>query len=246
MSFEKVVSHAIEAYKTNVKLISFFSIPLIVAFPLLLLLPNYASLGGIFLRFNSIGTDVSSWGVAYMLVVLLISLILFSFAIVAINSVIKAQRAMLSLKHADVERMEDATFRLFGLLLLVFLALFAFNLLLFEMNVGERLRLVLNGLFSLAASMLVLFAPQAIVIDNAKIEHAISLSVSVLVKKPALVVAFLTLGALLVLVNSFVFTSLQGVWGMFPYVAIVVNSLLIVPFLEVVKTQIYLTKYSLL
>jgi len=246
MSFESLVGRAVQAYWNNLKLISFFSIPLLIAFPLLLLLPNYAALGGIFLRLGSLGADVSLAEAAYMLVVLFIALLLFSFAIVAVNSVIKAQRTFLKLKHADLERMEVATFRLFALLLVVFIAAFGFNLLLYQAELQEQNRILLNSLFALAASLFVLFAPQAIVIDGARTEHALLLSASLLSKKPGYVVSFLVLGAALIAVNSLIFTSLQSLHSLAPIVGIVVNSLVLIPFLEVLKVQIYLTKYSLL
>lgn len=246
MSFGKALSNAVAAYYANLRLISFFSIPLLIAFPLLMLLPNYAALGGIFLRLGSLGVDVSLVEISYMLAVLCISLLLFSFGIVAVNSVIKAQRTFTKLKHVDLQRMEEATFRLFLLLLVVFAAVFAFNLLLYETQVEERVRVVLNSLFALAASLLVLFAPQAIVLDHARTEHSLLLSASLLSKKPLAVFAFLLLGGLLTSAISQVFTSLQPAFYYAPLVGLAINSLVLIPFLEVLKVQIYLTKYSLL
>ncbi len=246
MSFSVLLLKAWEAYRGNARLISFFSIPLLIAFPLLLLLPNYTALGGVFLRLGSLGADVSISEIVYLLVVLLISLLLFSFGIVSVNSVIRSQRTLSKIKHADLERMEEQTFRLFGLLLIVFLAVFGFNLLLYNAQVDEKIRVILNSLFGFAASLLVLFAPQAIVIDGARIEHALHLSSSVLSRKPASVVAFLAFGALLVLLNGLVFTSLQGVYSYSTVVGFAFNSLFIIPFLEVLKAQIYLSKYSLI
>lgn len=246
MSFLNAVSRALVAYRENLKLLSFFSIPLLIAFPLLMLLPNYASLGGIFLRLGSLGVDVSLPEILYMLVVLCISLLLFSFGIVAVNSVVRAQRTFNKIRHVELERMEEATFRLFGLLVIVFIAIFAFNLLLYQAQAGERVRVILNSLFALGASLLVLFAPQAIVLDNARTEHALAHSASILSHKPLSVLALLLLGGVLITLNSLVFTSLQPLFSYAPLVSLAVNSLFLLPFLEVLKVQIYLSKYSLL
>ncbi len=246
MSFVTAVSNALRAYRENLKLISFFSIPLLIAFPLLLLLPNYASLGGIFLRLGSLGVDVSPVEVAYMLLVLGVSLLLFSFGIVSINSVIRAQKTFNKIKHVEIERMEEATFRMFVLLAIVFVAVFAFNLLLYQAQLDERLRIILNSLFALGASLMVLFAPQAIVLDNARTENALRLSSSLLSKKPGAVVSLLVLGGALVTLNSFIFTSLQPAFYYAPFIGLAINSLVLVPFLEVLKVQLYLAKYSLM
>lgn len=245
--FSQTLGHAVRAYRDNLKLVSFFSIPFLVALPLVLLLPNYVALSGIFLRLGSLGTDVTPVATALMIAVLLVSLLLFSFALVAVNSVVKAQRAFLKLKHADYERMEEATFKLFAVLLLAFLATFAFNLLLFETRaVTEETRLLLNSLFAALVSLLVLFTPQAIVIDNASPEHAFLLSASLLGRRLPMVAMLVVLGVVLVAVNSTVFTLLQTTFPLAHVFGIAVNALIIVPFLEVVKVQIYLSKYNLL
>lgn len=246
MSFSRALYNALHAYGGNLKLISVFSLPLLIAFPLLMLLPNYAALGGIFLRLGSLGVDVSLVEIGYMLLVLCLSLLLFSFGIVSVNSVIRSQRTFTKIKHLELERMEEATFRLFALLAIVFIAIFGFNLLLYETQMEERARVMLNSLFALAASLLVLFAPQAIVLDHARTEHALLLSSSLLSKKPLAVLSFLVLGGVLVALNALAFTSLQASFYYAPLVGLAVNSLVLVPFLEVLKVQIYLTKYSLL
>lgn len=242
-----VLSRAANAYLENLRLISFFSIPFLIAFPLALLLPNYIALSGIFLRLGSLGADVTLVETLLMIGILLLSLLLFSFALVAVNSVIKAQRALVKLKHADYERMEEATFRLFAVLLIAFLATFAFNLLLFETRaLDEQSRLVLNSLFAALVSLLVLFTPQAIVLDNASSEHAFLLSAALISKRLQHVIGFAVLAMVLLSFNTLVFAQLQLVFAFAPLAGIVVNALALVPFLEVVKAQIYLTKYSLL
>ena len=241
----RILSKAIEAYVANMQLISLFSIPFIIAIPLALLLPNYTALSGIFLRLGSLGSDVSLVETLVMILVLLVSLLLFSFALVAVNSVIKAQRSFNKLKHADFERMEEATFKLFAVLLIAFLAMFAFNLLLYQSGIfSETKRVLLNTLFATAVSLIVLFAPQAIVLDNASVEHAFTLSVGLTAKRPAFVAMFVLLSAFLVLANTLIFSLLP--FTLAPILGIAINSLVLVPFLEVIKVQIYLSKYNLL
>ncbi|MBI3588461.1 hypothetical protein HY095_04665 [Candidatus Micrarchaeota archaeon] len=247
MTFAKLVGHALKAYSENLRLLSFFSIPFLIAFPLALLLPNYVALGGIYLRLGSIGADVSAIELLSLLAVLLVSLLLFSFAVVAVNSVLRAQRSLNALKHTDFERMEEATIKLFTVLLAVFIASFAFNLALFESGAAsEGVRIVLNSLFSFALALLVLFVPQAIVIDNASVEHAVALSYSMATKKFRYAIAFVALAAVLLALNAVVFSALAAVLPFAPLIAIAFNALVFLPFLEVVKVQIYLSKYSLL
>ena len=89
-----------------------------------------------------------------------------------------------------------------------------------------------------------LFAPQAIVLDNASVEHAFTLSVGLTAKRPAFVAMFVLLSAFLVLANTLIFSLLP--FTLAPILGIAINSLVLVPFLEVIKVQIYLSKYNLL
>ncbi len=245
--YGKLLRQAIDAYSENYGLLLVFSVPFLIALPLALFLPNYSALGGIFLRVGSLGSDLGIADVAFLTVALGVSLLLLSFALVAINSVIKAQRSFNKLKHTDFERMEEATFRLFAVLVIAFLAAFAFNLLLYQTKVlGEQARLVLNSLFTAAVSLLVLFAPQAIVLDNSSPENAFTLSASLLSKKWLAVALLLAVSAILLAVNFLLFNWLSGYVGFAALLGIAVNALFIVPFLEVVKVQIYLSKYNLL
>ncbi|MEK6923913.1 MAG: hypothetical protein AABW54_01585 [Candidatus Micrarchaeota archaeon] len=246
MSFVKLASNAFGAFKDNWKSVVLFSVPFLLAFPLAVLLPNYPALGGIFLRPGSLGTDVSAGGIALMLAAVAASMLLFSLAVVAINSVVKSRRTLTKLKQWDFERMETATLRMFGVYLVTFIAVFAFNLLLFQLRVAEQPRLILYALFSLAAYAAVLFAPQAIVLDNRGIEQSIVMSSRCAAGKLAETAAFVILALVLMGVNAAVFTSLQSSLPWAIFIGVLTNSLLILPFLELLKVQIYLSKYSLL
>ncbi len=247
MLVRKLFGLAWHAYVQNIRLISFFSVPFLVSFPLALLLPNYIALSGIFLRIRSLGTDVQVPELALLLGVALGSLLLFSFALAAVNTVVRAQRTMVRLKHVDFERIEEATFRTFGVLLLAFGSIFAFALLVSQATfLSESMQLFLRALFTLIVSVAVLFAPQAIVIDQAKSDNALALSLSMLSRKPVLVGAYLVFALALLALNAWVFIQLEPVVFFAPMLGLVTNALVITPFLEVLKVQIYLSKYSLL
>ncbi len=246
-SFTKAFGHAVHAYRQNARLISVFSIPFLVAFPLAMLLPNYTAFSGIFLRPDTIGSQASIVELALMLAVVLVSLLLFSFSLAAVNAVVRAQRTLVNLRSLDFQRVEEATFRIFGVLLVVFASVFAFTLLMQQTGIlsGTPL-LLLRALFGLAVSMAAIFAPQAIVIDHASVENAISLSLRMVRTKPAFTVGFLAIASVLVALNTAVFIWIGGYVFFAPLAGLAVNALVIAPFLEVLKVQIYLSKYTLL
>lgn len=246
MSFAAILSHAVEAYKRNVRLISFFSVPFLVAFPLSLLLPNFISLSGTFLRFGSIQKDLSALEAAGIIAVFLVSLALISFAIVAINLVIKSQRTLIKLRAEDVARIEGCTIKMFFLLLLVFAVTLAVNMLLYEYG----LHATLGAGVAFAAALAVLFAPQAIVVDDLGVRRAVEMSLRISVARLPYLVGFIAVAAALILTCTQFFVFLQPAFGelgyLTRYLSVALNGLVVLPFLEVLKTQIYLSKYTIL
>ncbi|MGC8850771.1 MAG: hypothetical protein ACP5O3_00875 [Candidatus Micrarchaeia archaeon] len=246
MSFYAVLRHALSAYIRNFKLISFFSIPFLVSFPLALVLPNFVSLGSIFLRFGSIRHDLTIFDALLIFAALVFALLLFAFSVVAVNLVIKSQRTLLRLNSRDIEKIEVQTFKLFLVYAAVFAVSFGVNYLLYDFG----LHTFLGALFSFALSLSVLFAGQAIVLEDLEARHVFSRSISLLTRKPFYVAGFFGVAVLLLLANDALFLALGTALGeqamISRYLSIVVNALAILPFLECLKVQIYLSKYSIL
>ncbi|HIH19924.1 TPA: hypothetical protein HA244_01510 [Candidatus Micrarchaeota archaeon] len=242
LAFGKVLEHAWVAYSKNLKLISAFSIPFLIAFPLSFLLPNFVAMSAAFLRIGSVKLDLGVLDVLIIVLAFIASLVFFSFAVAAINVVIRSQRTLNRLTSRDMEAIERATVNLFFILLTAFAAIVGFSLLLFENGID----VFWSGVFSLVVSSMVLFAPQAVVIEDASLSGAVAKSVLLIRRKPGFFLLFVVFAAVLFLINTWVFLELsKGLWFA-RFVSLIVQSLLILPFLEVLKTQIYLSKYALL
>ncbi len=240
---------ALSAYSTHARLLAFFSIPFLLVFPLSFLLPNFVALAGTFLRFGSIGRDVTLADGAFILIAFLVSLALFSFSLVAINMVIRAQRTLSKVGAYEMERIERKTLRLFLVYLSVFVLSLLLNLALYDATSGGvRLQPILGPLITLVLSLFVLYVPQAIVIDEARSWTAVTYSMNHMHRKPGSALFFLVIAGLLLLITTGIFLALGSVIGSgnARIASLVVNGLILVPFLEVFKTQVYLSKYNLL
>jgi len=249
MHADNILAHTQSAYGKNGKLILFFSVPFLVAVPLLSLLPNYSTLGGIFLRFGSVPANLSLLEFGFIAAVFLVSLLLASFAIAAVNVVIRSQRTLNLMSHYEASRIELATFRLFFVLLAATLVILASNLLLLDAHVNwggklVALQPVLGSLISFVVSAAIVFVPQAIAVDDANVPQALRKSVHFALKRPKYFLLFLLGGSLLVLLNDALFLTVLP--GSARIASMLVMAFLIVPLLEVVKTQIYLSKYTLI
>ncbi len=240
-----VLWHTLDSYGRNFKLLLLFSLPFLIVFPLALLLPNFSSLGGIFLRFGSISRDIGLPELALIAVAFCISLLLFSFGLVAINFIVKTERTLKTISFYEFEKLEGYTFKLFAVFFLVFIISLAANIAVYEYG----LHATLGALVSFIASLVVVFAPQAIVMDGLPAKYVPRASLSIIFKKFPMFLAYLVAAVLLLLGIGQVSIVLSSVIGnpiTAQLLAVVVNAVLIIPFLEVLKSQIYLSKYSLL
>jgi len=244
MSIKSLLRHSWKSYSDNLKFILAFSIPLLFALPLASLLPNYVAATGVFLRFSSLQTDLTTGNALFIVLAFLFALLLYSFAITAINLIVKHQRTLTRIRHAEFEEIELLTLKLFTVFLAAFIAIFVGALWLRDAYPQHSQFLV--PAWSLIVSLAILFVPQSLVLENAKLLSALKIAFKVLTRKFYYFVFFLLFASLLVLANTAVFLSLSESWPIALQVGVAVNALFILPFLEVLKTQIFLSKYSLL
>ena len=239
---ENILSYSFKAYRGNIKLISFFSIPALIAFliPLLVNTPVFSAMGGSFLRTGSI-PDMTAAELGIVIVALLACLYLVSFAIVNINIVIKSQRTGNSIKNEVVKGITGYTLNVFLLFLLGTIALLIVQLLTFEMGVQGWLA----PLLSLILWLPLFYAPAALVIDDMRPFRAAEKSFKMVFSKLPYFLLWLVIGFVLLSVLDVVFLSaLPHKVG--SLAVLVLNSLVLMPFLIVLQTEIYLSKYTIL
>ncbi len=240
-----IFNKTFEAYGTNFKTISFFSIPFLIAFPVALFLSNYAAMGSIFMRLDSIKWDMTPLDLGIVILLPIVSMLLFSFALVAINMIITSQRSMNKIAFYEMEKIEQRTYHLFEIFLAAFALTFIADVVLYQYGLHPTIGALVAALVALA----ILFVPQAIVIDGFKGWTAIRKSISTLVHRFSYVLLVLVVTSVLMLANDIIFLNISqdpGIFAYGRYAAIIVNALVILPFLEVFKVQVYLSKYTIL
>lgn len=238
----KIMDHSIEAYRRNTNLILLFSIPFLVAFliPVFITMPTFPAVGSIYLRTGSIPMMTMSES-GLMLIVYLISLYLVSFAIVNINIVIKAQRASVNIKKEVIKGISTTTFGIFLLYILYSVALLVAQLITYSIAYRDLIVSILNFIIGIPF----FYAPAAMVIDGVSIERSLKVSVRQVIRKPWFFAFWLATGV--VLLSAVTGISLAvgpNTYG--SLLAIFLNSVLVLPYLIVMQTQMYLAKYPIL
>lgn len=236
-----ILQHSIDAYLGHIRLISLFSLSLLFAFliPLFVRLPTYVSLGGIFLRTGSI-PELTSVDAGVMVLSFLVSLFLISFAMVNINLVIRSERTSTHIGNEVIRGITKYTLNVFWLYLTAELLLLIIQLITFEWGVQEILSPILSFLIVLPF----FYAPAGLVIDDLRPFRAVQKSLSMVLSKLPYFLLWLAISfVLLTIPELFLFAILPH--GIVPWLVLALNSLLLMPFLIVLQTQIYMSKYSI-
>lgn len=97
----------------------------------------------------------------------------------------------------------------------------------------------------LLLSLLFLFGPQSIVVDEDDIFESFQNSIEFMIKRPHAAVLTLLLSLALVIVVQFIELYLDQFQFVGGYISIAILLLFVVPFVEVFKTQVYMQKYDL-
>jgi hypothetical protein len=96
------------------------------------------------------------------------------------------------------------------------------------------------------AALALLFVPQAVVVDEEGLIHAILNNFEFMVRRPAAYLSGVLLGTVLLAVLQLVDAGLAHAFEGGHLVGLLVTILFVVPFLEIVKTYLYMGKFGVL
>lgn len=236
----KILEYTIADFVKKFNMIEVFAIPMIFAFliPVFVAAPSYLAIGGIFLRTGSI-PDLSILDILLSVVGYAVSLFLISASVVNINLTIKSKRTQNTIKDEVIMAMQTYALRIFVIYTIILILSFALQVLTYESNIQKIIYPVAMFLISLVT----FYVAPAIVIDDSGIFDAIEKSMKIAFQAPLMVLAWVAIGfvalAIIKVVCDLVFGSFSG------YVVLLINSLLVLPFLILLQTHMYMEKYPL-
>lgn len=194
------------------------------------------------MRFGSVPSDeMTQSNMAIIVIFSLASLFLVSFALVAINIVIKSQRTLTQIRTEVLQGIEKYTFSVFWLLLTFELLYLVINMFLFDFGLHR----ILGTLVTFLLSLPIFFAPAAIVIDELSPNSAVRMSLSVLKMRFMYFLLWIVIGVVaLAVLDGLLLAIIPHTLA--EYAVLIINSVVVLPFLVVLQTQIYLSKYTII
>lgn len=232
--------YSVEFFRGKYRLVLLFSIPFFFALliPMLVSAPTFVALGGVFLRTGSI-PELDFFQMGITIIAYLVSLFIIADSIVNLNLLIKSKKTMTKVGGEVVKAMGTYAVTIFLIYTVAMLLMLVLQLLTFDFSY----RGIVLPLASMVLGIALFFVPPAVVIDGMKPWHAIHSSAIMAVKKLPHVLFWAILGAFAITVAEFIFLFLPYPFGV--YLTMLFNSVVLIPFLLVYQTFIYMKKYPL-
>jgi hypothetical protein len=199
----------------------------------------YTALSSVFLRTADV---ISLTPIELLLAILMViaSIIFFSFTVVAISILIKERRTSLDFSSTKVRKSIEKHIIPIAFF---FFILFIFGFLLQLLSLYLPI-LPLLHILQLAVFALLFFVPYAISIDNYKLHEAIVKSVQMTIKNPWPFIVWLAFGFVaLVFITNLSFIIFGYDTG--SYVSYVISSVVLLPFMTIIAAHLYMDRYPL-
>ena len=243
-----VVRYAIETYAKNIHMLLLFSLAFIVAFliPVFASFPTFTDLGGIFVRSASTLQNLNPLSTVIIVVAVFLSSLFLSFAMVAINVLIKHSRTFSGIRKEVLKGLENYTWLVFATLILYTAIVVLVGLLTQQTGYSA----LITAIVGIALAPFFFYAPASIVIDDSKILRALKKSAVFFVKRFDYFLLWLVIGIALISFFDVVFTLIGGQSALgieaSSIALLVFNSLFIIPFLVVLQSELYMKRFPLL
>ncbi len=238
-----VLENAAETYTKHIRLIMISAIPAVIAFliPAFASFPTYNALGAVFIRTASIFANLNVLNTAVIVASVFFSLLFLSFAIVAINVVVKHSRTYTRIRQEVVMGLEKYTSRVF----VVLLAFAAIVVLTDIVASGTGYGGLATSVVGLAATPFFFYAPASIVINDNKTGRAVTAGLRFFFKRFDYVLMWLVIAITATSAFDELFIGAFGppVAG---YALLIFDSLFILPFLIVLQSECYIKSVPML
>ena len=235
--------YSIETYRKNARLILLFSLSFLIAFaiPVLAAFPTFSDAGAILIRTSSLFYfNITPLSASVIILASVFSLLFLSFAMVSINVIVKHGRMHVRVSAEVLKGIEKYTGRIFVVLSLFTFAIFASEILTY----GIRPVGLITAIVGLALTPFVFYAPASIVMEDSRISKALKRSARFFVSGFGYFLVWLAVAIVSITLIDLLF--IVAVPAFSEYLAIIVNSILVMPFLVVFQSEAYLKKFPMM
>lgn len=226
---------AFKKYLTNIKLV--FATSLLLIFTLFLVNPLFSLSGGsLNLTYDLLNQDP----LIILLTLVAFVAIVFAYTLLQTIVVYKIGREY-DFENKNSREIKKPFLELIKFNISFYLLLFIGLCVLFDFGLVNNLFV---NIVLFIITILFWFIPQIIIMEKQSAEHSIVLSLNYIKKRPVYFV-YLFVSVFILLLLTYIIDIVFGAFAG-PIIAVVFFVMFVIPFIEILKTEVYLDKYDLL
>ncbi|MCX8158336.1 MAG: hypothetical protein N3D73_01580 [Candidatus Diapherotrites archaeon] len=235
-----MIRETFDCYKNNFTIALLFGV-LLIFLPIFI----YASeinieAGSILLDYSIMSKDSSSFVLS--VIIILIFLLFYSTLTTLMIFAVRREISKSKTKYSILEQIEKFSFKIFAFYLILLLIIFSINFII----LSNRLNIILGLVISTIIAIITYFVPQSIIIDEFSLTSALAANLDFIRRKSDYFIYALAAGFLLFLLVVIAEFIIDSIFGFGYYLTPILSAIFVVPFLESLKTVIYLSKFELL
>ncbi len=235
-----LLANSWQQYKVNFKTALVFALLSVFVLAFASFQNVFVSSGSIFLDYNPSTALVLQLLALAALIAL--SLLFYSLFVSILVLGVRRNLSKLKLHFYISEMMQKFTCRVFLFYLLYCFLLFALAVLLLYLQVS----ILLINLVVLLVAVALLFVPQAIVVDEEGLLHAVHNNFEFIAGNKRSTLTIVVVGALLLAVLQLIEFAVDQVALVGALVSLFIALVFVLPFLEIMKTYLYMLKFDLI
>lgn len=235
-----LVRNALQDYFENIKLSLLFGVLLVFVFFFLFFSNLFISSGSIFLEYSL--NELNIGVLALELAVIAVFLVFYSAFVSLIIFNVRNKLNKVKLDYYLRDKLHRFSLKLFVFLLAYFIVLFFLSSLLLFFS----LPVWIVNLMLLIVSLFFLFLPQSIVVDEDSIPNCIANNLEFMGKNILPVIKIIIVSMALIVLVALMEYALDVIALIGRYISLIILLVFVVPFIEVMKTRLYMTKFTLI
>ncbi len=237
------IQRSLHKYIENIDKVALFSIFIVLTLLLSFILSSFISVGSGFIRFTSIYADLTPLQIIVMVGIGLTSIVLISIFLSALISTIKLQETLDHVTYRKVSSVfKKYVLQMTGFLVILTVITITLGTLLMYAGIPE---IIIQAVILVIWAMFI-FTPQIIVLEDFGVLESMKDAVKFIEGYPKALAKYLIVGLILMFFLTLIEVGLGQffIWA-HQIVSVVLVSLVVLPFLQIYATQLYLKRYPL-
>lgn len=239
----KDLEEIFEHYKGNIKVSLIFGIMLIFVIMLIQFSNIFITSGSVFLDYNFIYAN--PFILLFEVILMVVAIALFSFFLTVLIFDVRKEMSPIKIEYYMKDMVRKFTTRIFMFYLIYSAAIAVWTAIFVNLNPLFPGIYIFGAFVSLIVSLLFVFVPQTIVIEEERLRNAVTSNFDFIKKNPRAYFNVLLVSTAMIMIIPVIEFLFDFLFYSGRFIALLATLLFVIPFIEIYKSHLYMLKFDL-